>query len=127
MACVAACSIVECGSCDREFNCFSAPKYIQIALMLQLRSRLVVLVTAAFFVPARVVMACEGDCIVGITNALLGNYTTPLNKAFTEIVSIYSSVVFPADVFFLLGERNPFRNHWVKRLKVYILPRPPTR
>lgn len=54
--------------------------------MLQLHSRLMALVTAAFIVPATLVLACEGDCIVGITNALLGNYTTPMNTALTEIV-----------------------------------------
>ncbi|KAL0959673.1 hypothetical protein HGRIS_011372 [Hohenbuehelia grisea] len=30
-------------------------------------------------------MACEGDCIRDITNAFLGNYTTPIKKIITEI------------------------------------------
>jgi hypothetical protein len=74
--------------------------------MLQIHSRVIALVTAAaFFVPATVVLACEGECIIGITNALLGNYTTPMNRAFTEIVNIYSSfVVSRADEFVFLGQ-----------------------
>jgi hypothetical protein len=64
-------------------------------------SRVIALATAAIIVSATVVLACEGECIVGITNALLGNYTTPMNRAFIEIVSIYSFVVSRANVFFL--------------------------
>ena len=55
---------------------------------------------AAFVVPATVVLACEGECIVGITNALLGNYTTPMNRAFTEIVNTYPSFVESRTDFF---------------------------
>jgi hypothetical protein len=70
--------------------------------MFQIHSRvLAALVIAAFIVPATVVLACEGECIVGITNALLGNYTTPMNRAFIEIVNFYSSfIVSRADGFF---------------------------
>ena len=32
------------------------------------------------------VLACEGDCIVGITNAWLGNYTRPVNTVLNTIV-----------------------------------------
>ena len=32
------------------------------------------------------VLACEGECIVGITNAWLGNYTSPLYSVFQLIV-----------------------------------------
>lgn len=32
------------------------------------------------------VHACEGDCIVGITNAWVGNYTSPINNVFRELV-----------------------------------------
>ena len=74
--------------------------------MFQLHSRAIALITAAFIVPATVVLACEGECIVGITNALLGNYTTPMNTAFTEIVNIYFIIVPHADVFSLLGQCN---------------------
>ena len=55
--------------------------------MFQLHSCVIALVTAAFIVPITVVLACEGECIVGITNALLGNYTTPINEALREIVT----------------------------------------
>ena len=68
--------------------------------MFQLHFRVMALVTAAFVVPATVVLACEGKCIVEITNALLRNYTTPMDKAFIEIVNIYSFVVSRADEFF---------------------------
>jgi hypothetical protein len=64
--------------------------------MFQIHSRLIALVTVAIIAPATVVLACEGECIVGITHALLGNYTTPMNRAFIEIVNIYSSFLCPA-------------------------------
>jgi hypothetical protein len=97
--------------------------------MFQLHSRVIALVTAAFIVPATVVLACEGECIVGITNALLGNYTTPMDRAFIEIVTSTPFVVTRADGFFL-GQCNQFPNYWANRLKVYpvyILPWPPPR
>jgi hypothetical protein len=33
------------------------------------------------------VFACEGECIIGITNAFLGNYSTPIHAVLDEIVS----------------------------------------
>ncbi|KAH9478578.1 hypothetical protein JR316_0009035 [Psilocybe cubensis] len=40
------------------------------------------------------VYACEGDCIVGITNAFLGNYTRPMNIALVNLAdSIVSNVI----------------------------------
>lgn len=33
------------------------------------------------------VSACEGECISGLTNALLGNFSLPLNLALTKMVS----------------------------------------
>jgi hypothetical protein len=33
------------------------------------------------------VSACEGECIVGITNAFLGNYSSPIQAVLNEIVS----------------------------------------
>ena len=33
-----------------------------------------------------IVSACEGDCIVGTTNAFVGNYTTPVNTAMGKMV-----------------------------------------
>lgn len=32
------------------------------------------------------VFACEGDCIIGITDAWLGNYTSPIDTVFQYIV-----------------------------------------
>lgn len=74
--------------------------------MFRLHSRVIALVSAAFIVPATVVLACEGECIIGITNALLGNYTTPMDKALLEIVSIYSSFVVSRveGILFYLGQ-----------------------
>lgn len=48
-----------------------------------------------FVLPATLVLACEGECIVGITNALLGNYTTPIENVWSEMVSIYLLNVSP--------------------------------
>lgn len=95
--------------------------------MFQLHSRAIALVTAAFIVPATVILACEGECIVGITNAVLGNYTTPMNRVFIEIVNIYSFVVSRANVVFFLGQCNKYPDYWVNKFKVYIFPRPPPR
>ncbi|KAI0262527.1 hypothetical protein BC834DRAFT_971902 [Gloeopeniophorella convolvens] len=33
------------------------------------------------------VLACEGECIVGITHAWVGNYTTPLDSAFDSLAA----------------------------------------
>lgn len=33
------------------------------------------------------VFACEGQCIVSITDAFLGNYTVPINNVLNDIVS----------------------------------------
>lgn len=33
------------------------------------------------------VFACEGGCIIGITNAFLGNYSTPIHAVLGQIVS----------------------------------------
>jgi hypothetical protein len=33
------------------------------------------------------VSACEGECIVGITNAFLGNYSNPIQTVLDDIVS----------------------------------------
>ncbi|KAF8800556.1 hypothetical protein BYT27DRAFT_7148368, partial [Phlegmacium glaucopus] len=64
--------------------------------MFRLCSRVLALVIVAFILPATIVLACEGECIVGITNALLGNYTTPMKMVFSEIDSaIYSQVIGP--------------------------------
>ena len=38
--------------------------------------------------------ACEGECIIGITNAFLGNYSVPVHAALTTMVIHGSSVNF---------------------------------
>ena len=35
-----------------------------------------------------VVLACEGDCIVGITNAFVTNYTDPVDFVLGNVVNI---------------------------------------
>lgn len=45
-------------------------------------------------VPATV-LACEGECIVGITNAFLGNYTDPIRMTMEQIVSFKSMLLSP--------------------------------
>ena len=37
--------------------------------------------------------ACEGACIVDITNAFLGNYTKPLGKVFKQLVSPFGTLI----------------------------------
>lgn len=34
------------------------------------------------------VSACEGDCIVGITKALIGNYTPPVASVMSDLVNL---------------------------------------
>jgi uncharacterized protein HemY len=36
---------------------------------------------------APIISACEGDCIIGITNALIGNYTSPVATVISELVN----------------------------------------
>ena len=38
------------------------------------------------------VFACEGDCMVGITNAFLGNYTLPVYSVLHGIVCLHTLV-----------------------------------
>lgn len=40
------------------------------------------------------VFACEGECIIAITNAFLGNYSTPIHAVLNEIVSRISLVFY---------------------------------
>lgn len=53
------------------------------------------------------VLACEGECIVSITNAFLGNYTTPVNDVLFSIVRINCSTKHLPDLtsYYVLGWR----------------------
>ncbi|KAH9989626.1 hypothetical protein BJV77DRAFT_1061179 [Russula vinacea] len=42
------------------------------------------------------VFACEGDCIIGITDAWLGNYTSPIDTVFQYIAQQISRDLLPA-------------------------------
>jgi hypothetical protein len=44
--------------------------------------------TLAVSLLALPVSACEGDCIVGITKALIGNYTPPVASVMSDLVII---------------------------------------
>ena len=48
---------------------------------------------AILIVPATIVEGCEGDCPIGITNALIGNYSVPVNHVFGQIVSFLQESV----------------------------------
>lgn len=37
---------------------------------------------------APLISACEGECIVGITKALIGNYTPPVASVMSDLVNI---------------------------------------
>ena len=43
------------------------------------------------------VFACEGDCMVGITNAFLGNYTLPVYSVLHGIVCLHTLVEYDTD------------------------------
>lgn len=43
-------------------------------------------------VPATV-FACEGDCIVAITNAFLGNYSRPMQSVMGSMVRAYLTIL----------------------------------
>lgn len=40
------------------------------------------------------VKACEGECIVGVTNVFLGNYSGPIGTVFLNIVCIFLSYIY---------------------------------
>jgi hypothetical protein len=42
---------------------------------------------------APLVSACEGDCIVGVTKALIGNYTPPVASAMSDLVIIPEIII----------------------------------
>ncbi|KAG5638338.1 hypothetical protein H0H81_000581 [Sphagnurus paluster] len=42
-----------------------------------------------------IVSACEGECIVGITNAYIGNYTDPVNTFLEQLVNEVVTKVLP--------------------------------
>ena len=44
--------------------------------------------TLAVSLFAPLISACEGDCIVGITKALIGNYTPPVASAMSDLVHV---------------------------------------
>jgi len=44
--------------------------------------------TLAVSLFAALISACEGDCIVGITKALIGNYTPPVASAMSDLVHV---------------------------------------
>jgi hypothetical protein len=48
------------------------------------------LLLACLTVPATV-NACEGDCIVGITDAFLGNYSEPVQRVILTAVRIFNA------------------------------------
>jgi len=43
------------------------------------------------------VLACEGLCIVGISRAFLGNYTSPTNTVFQHLAQQISQTLLPAE------------------------------
>ncbi|KAF8273452.1 hypothetical protein EI94DRAFT_1564147 [Lactarius quietus] len=43
------------------------------------------------------VFACEGECIVGITHAFLGNYTLPINNVFHKLAGQISQKLIPPE------------------------------
>lgn len=50
-------------------------------------SKFLVSLGIALLVSSGRVIACEGNCIVSITDALIGNYTGPMNLALSKLVS----------------------------------------
>ncbi|KIM47055.1 hypothetical protein M413DRAFT_64012 [Hebeloma cylindrosporum] len=51
--------------------------------------------TLAVSLSAPLVQACEGDCIVGITKALIGNYTPPVTSAMSDLAGAIQSQLIP--------------------------------
>lgn len=65
-------------------------------------------------VPATV-SACEGDCIVGITNAFIGNYTERVRQVWTNAVSFTHCLIFEHAQQFRVGKRNLTYAAWKSR------------
>ncbi|KAI0689299.1 hypothetical protein BC835DRAFT_261170 [Cytidiella melzeri] len=55
--------------------------------------RLTTILLFAFLSVPATVSACEGDCIVGITNAFLGNYSEPVERVMMTVASQISQFV----------------------------------
>ncbi|KAF9482315.1 hypothetical protein BDN70DRAFT_853562 [Pholiota conissans] len=49
----------------------------------------------AFLVQTGIVFACEGECIVSITKAFVGNYSGPVNTAMTQMANTLAARVGP--------------------------------
>ena len=65
---------------------FIPPGALPLGLLIETMQFL--LVPLFVFVAAPVaVSACEGECIIGITNAFLGNYSAPIQAVLNEIVT----------------------------------------
>ncbi|KAF8584409.1 hypothetical protein K439DRAFT_1142608 [Ramaria rubella] len=43
------------------------------------------------------VVACEGQCIVDVTNAFIGNYTKPMNQVFADAADKISKLILPSE------------------------------
>ena len=67
----------------------------------------------------RFTTACEGECIVGITKAFLGNYTSPISETFRSIVRVLLS---PAGNYLIINFRL---TNWQNscRLRIVLLTR----
>ncbi len=59
-----------------------------ISTFLQLLQMLLFAFPIVLFASPISVFACEGDCIIGITQAWLGNYTSSIDTMFQHIVRL---------------------------------------
>ncbi|KAI0728506.1 hypothetical protein C8Q72DRAFT_779838 [Fomitopsis betulina] len=72
-------------------------------------SRKLVLALLALMVPAAV-FACEGECIVQITNAYVGNYTTPVDRVMQWLTEQVSEMLPGTDIITTASYLAPILN-----------------
>ncbi|KAI0327587.1 hypothetical protein GY45DRAFT_1308512 [Cubamyces sp. BRFM 1775] len=79
--------------------------------------RFLSLLSLLFVTVPAAVSACEGDCIVGITNAFLSNYTAPVNAVWTDIARQISDDLIPGhpDIQTTLGYLQPIISAYKKQ------------
>ncbi|KAI0301613.1 hypothetical protein B0F90DRAFT_1810134 [Multifurca ochricompacta] len=70
--------------------------FADIQSMSREQSALYPVCTFSPIIPASV-LACEGECIVGITRAWLGNYTLPIDSVFHRIAQEISQKLLPPE------------------------------
>ncbi|KJA15609.1 hypothetical protein HYPSUDRAFT_148930 [Hypholoma sublateritium FD-334 SS-4] len=77
-------------------------------------------IEVAFLASTSLVLACEGDCIVGITNAFIGNYTAPKESVLEKIAERIVSELIPNNKENAISYLKPVIEEYNKRAYDYM-------